>query len=54
VDELGPAVRGCLESTHVYHDGRWLFIPVQSLRDVEDIQRLVTYKRPAPKKKAAA
>ncbi len=53
-DELGPSVRGYLESANVYHDGRWLFIPVQSTRDVEDIQRLVTFKRPVPKKIAAA
>ena len=51
--DLGPSVRGCLESANVYHDGRWLFIHVQSARDVEDIQRLVIFKRPAPKKKAA-
>lgn len=51
---LGPSVRECLETAHVYHDGRWLFITVRDMRDVEDIQRLVTFKRPIPKPRKAA
>jgi hypothetical protein len=54
-DTFGPSVRGCLESTPAYHDGRWLWIRVQELRDVEDIQKLLLIKRkPAQKKLAAA
>lgn len=50
-DLLGPNVRSRLENTPAYHDGRWLFIQVQDPRDIEDIQRLVLIKRPAPKKR---
>lgn len=52
--DFGPLVRGCLESARVFHDGRWLFIHVQSARDVEDIKQLVILKKPAPKKKSLA
>ena len=51
VELLGPNVRACLENTKAFHDGRWLFIQVQQPRDIEDIQRLVAFKRPVPKKK---
>lgn len=51
IETFGPNVRTCLEKTPAYHDGRWLFIQIQEPRDIEDIQRLVLMKRPAPKKK---
>lgn len=50
LDTFGPAVRSCLENAHVYHDGRWLLINVQQAGEVEDIQRLITFKRRPPRK----
>lgn len=50
LDDFGPTVRVCLENTPAFHDGRWLWIRVHQPRDVEDIQRLVAYKRKPPKK----
>ena len=47
---FGPNVRACLENTPAFHDGRWLWIRVQDPRDVEDIQRLVLYKRKPARK----
>ncbi len=51
LDQFGPAVRSCLETAHVYHDGRWLFLPVQEERVVEDIKRLLLIKKKPPRKK---
>ncbi len=45
LDAFGRNVRACLENTPAFHDGRWLWIRVHQPRDVEDIQRLVLYKR---------
>ncbi len=47
---FGPNVRACLENTPAFHDGRWLWIRVQHPRDVEDIQRLVLFKRKPTKR----
>ena len=41
---LEAKARGILESTHEYPEGRWLYLPVSSSRDVEDVQRLVSLK----------
>lgn len=43
--DLGEHVRHLLEEATQYHDGRWLFIEVQSERDVRDIQALLAVKR---------
>ncbi len=53
IDALAANVRGCLENTQPYHDGRWLWIHVQDERDVEDIKHLILLKRKPVKKKAA-
>lgn len=52
-DTLGENVGSCLEQAGVFHDGRWLFIDVQSARDVEDIQRLLLIKKRPPKAQRA-
>lgn len=41
---LEAKARGILESTREYPEGRWLYLPVSSSRDVEDVQRLVSLK----------
>jgi hypothetical protein len=41
---LSAKVRGVLESTREYPEGRWLYLPVSSNDDVEDVQRLVSLK----------
>ena len=43
--ELGEHVRTVFEGTRQLRDGRWLFIPVESERDVQDIQALLAIKR---------
>jgi len=49
--ELGENVGRLLRETPQYHDGRWLFIPVRSERDVADVQQLLQVKRkPKPVK----
>jgi hypothetical protein len=48
---LGEHARGVLLGAHAYHDGRWLFIPVQGPADLPDIQRLLLIKRKPPRKK---
>jgi hypothetical protein len=48
---LGEHVRTIFENTPQLHDGRWLFIPVQGERDVQDIEQvLLAKRRPARKK----
>jgi hypothetical protein len=36
-----------LERATLYREGRWLFIPVRTADDVEDVRRLVALKRPS-------
>lgn len=51
--ELGDHVRAVFEQAAQYHDGRWLFVPVESERDVEDVMALLRLKR-RPLKRAPA
>jgi len=48
---FGPNVRERLETAHVFHDGRWLWIRVQDMQDVEDIQKLLLIKKSPVRKK---
>ncbi|MBI4674158.1 MAG: DUF3788 domain-containing protein [Chloroflexi bacterium] len=43
---LGKKVRKIFDAARPLHDGRWLFIPVTTARDVKDILHLVQIKRP--------
>jgi hypothetical protein len=43
--ELSPQVRRSMEAATVYPEGRWMFIPVESERDLVDIQRLLTRRK---------
>ena len=44
-DEFGANARAVLEGTEQLHDGRWLWINVKTIKDVKDIQTLLTAKR---------
>jgi hypothetical protein len=43
--ELGEHVRAVFDEAAQYHDGRWLFVRVESERDVEDVLALLRLKR---------
>jgi hypothetical protein len=48
--DLGNRVRRVLDEATQYHDGRWLYVPVKSKRDVRDLISLIALKRrPAPR-----
>jgi hypothetical protein len=49
--ELGENVGKVLRNTPQFHDGRWLFIPVTTERDVEDIKQLILLKKRPSKPK---
>jgi len=42
---LGEKVNRFLQETPQLHDGKWLFVPVDTDQDVNDIQRLLLLKR---------
>lgn len=47
---LGENSRKVLEGAHEFHEGRWLFLKVESEEDAKDIQQLLTVKlRPVEK-----
>jgi hypothetical protein len=39
--KLGKNVQQAIAKAHPYPEGRWLFVPVESKKDVRDIQRLL-------------
>ena len=43
--DLGEHVQRIFDEAEPLHDGRWLFIPVESERDVQDVEDLLTLKR---------
>lgn len=43
--DLGKHVRTVFEEARQLRDGRWLFVPVESERDVDDIEALLAVKR---------
>jgi hypothetical protein len=49
--ELTPDTREAIEAAHPYHDGRWLFPKIKSLKDLDDITKLLLIKRKPAKKK---
>jgi hypothetical protein len=49
----GPT-RTIIEGLHQYHDGRWLFLEVASVRALEDVKRLLAVKSPPPRVRRAA
>ncbi len=49
--ELGAKVGDMVRETPQLHDGKWLFIPVTTETDVQDIERLLFVKKRPIKKK---
>lgn len=48
---LGKHVAEVFSKAAQFHDGRWLYAPVKTVKDAKDIQELVALKRkPAPGK----
>lgn len=45
--DLGDKVRQVLENAHPYPEGRWLFIRVESVKDIDDVKQLLATKRVA-------
>ncbi len=43
--ELGEHVSAVFDDARQLRDGRWLFVAVESARDVEDLERLLAVKR---------
>jgi hypothetical protein len=43
--KIGKRIRQIIAEAHAYLEGRWLFIPVKSAKDIRDIQRLLALKR---------
>jgi hypothetical protein len=41
---LGEHAREAIATAHPYPEGRWLYIPVTSRREVQDIQQLLSLK----------
>ncbi len=49
-DELNPRVNDLLGNTEQLHDGRWLWIRMMAMNDVDDVKKLLQTKR-KPKKR---
>jgi len=45
--KLGRHVRQIIAKAHPYPEGRWLFVPIKSAKDVRDIQELIALKAAA-------
>jgi hypothetical protein len=50
--KLGKNAKQAIEQAHLYAEGKWLFIPVASRRDLDDVKLLFTLKV-EPGKKAS-
>lgn len=42
--KLGKNVKSVLESAHEFPEGRWLFVKMQSEKDLDDVQELLLVK----------
>ena len=51
--DLSPRVAAALRDAHPYPDGRWLFLGIESDREVVDLQRLIALKSPPPHRRRA-
>ena len=41
---LGKRVERIIDEAHAYPEGRWLFIPVKSAKDIKDVEQLLALK----------
>ena len=48
--DLGRNVRAVYDNARQLYDGRWLFVPVTSKRDLEDVKRLIRIKAETKKR----
>jgi hypothetical protein len=48
---LSAKVSQMLRETPQFHDGKWLWIPVQDAQDLEDVKQLILLKKRPEKKK---
>jgi len=44
-EALGLSTREAIAAAHPYHDGRWLFIPIKKVKDLEDVYTLLRVKK---------
>lgn len=44
-DEFSPGVTELFDTVRQYHDGRWLFIKLPEIGNIEDIKKLLLIKR---------
>ena len=42
---LGKRTERIIDEAHAYPEGRWLFIPIKSAKDVDDVKHLLMLKR---------
>jgi hypothetical protein len=42
--KLGRCVRQVIEGAHPYPEGRWLYVPIKSQKDMKDVQQLLAVK----------
>ena len=47
---LGKRVERIIDEVHAYPEGRWLFIPVKSAKDIKDVEQLLALKGGARRK----
>jgi hypothetical protein len=51
---ISAKTRSAIEGAHQYHDGRWVYMPVESEQDIDDIQQLLVAKAsPARRRRSA-
>jgi len=48
--KLGKSAKQAIDQAHLYAEGKWLFIPVVSKRDADDVKRLLKLKIEGGKK----
>ena len=47
--DLTQDTLGIIDAAHPYSEGRWLFIPIKSNRDLQDIKRMLAIKTSMPR-----
>ncbi|MCL5257163.1 MAG: DUF3788 domain-containing protein [Chloroflexi bacterium] len=50
---LAEGTKGAIAEAYPYPEGRWVFLVVKSMNELEDIKRLLAVKTPARQKRAA-
>ncbi len=50
--KLSAKIRQIIQETPQLHDGRWLYLPVRTEREAQNVEDLILIKNPAPKRRA--